>query len=178
MTLTPVTGAVPGVRLAAVPALGLHGRRDPWLRMGPSGRHGLPAGRAARPWQDGIRAAPAGPHRGRPRPKAAIPACSSSSALAAVIIRTWITPRSRRSFSGSAGRARWRRPWRPMTATSGRFPARRAAAPEAEVPAARARQGGTWRLPRPEELPMAARGRQQSTPPGPAGPGGGREEPR
>ena len=30
-----VTGAVPGVRLAAVPALGLHGRRDPWLRMGP-----------------------------------------------------------------------------------------------------------------------------------------------
>ena len=42
-----------------------------------------------------------------------------------------ITPRSRRGFSGFAGRARWRRPWRRMTSTSGRFPARMATAPEA-----------------------------------------------
>jgi len=30
-----VTGTGPGVRLTAIPALRLHDRRDPWLRMGP-----------------------------------------------------------------------------------------------------------------------------------------------
>jgi len=42
--------------------------------------------------------------------KAATPACSSSSAPAAAIIHMWITPRSRRGFSGFAGRARYGRP--------------------------------------------------------------------
>jgi hypothetical protein len=31
----PVTGTGPAAGLAAVPALRLHARRDPWLRMGP-----------------------------------------------------------------------------------------------------------------------------------------------
>jgi hypothetical protein len=50
-----------------------------------------------------------------------------------------------------------------MTSTSGRFPARMATAPEAEVLAR-----GSWRIPHWEELPMATNGSRGT---GPAGPG-------
>ena len=55
--------------------------------------------------------------------KAATPACSSSSAASAAIIPTWLTPRSPRGCSGSAGRTRWRQALPRMRTISGPEPA-------------------------------------------------------
>ena len=60
-----VTSTEPAVGSPAVSAPRLHDRRALWPRFG-SDDVTLPPRRSARPWQDGLRAAPAGPHRGRP----------------------------------------------------------------------------------------------------------------
>jgi hypothetical protein len=113
-----VTGTGPAPYPAAVSAPRPHDHHDPWLRIeledvmtppfaGQPG-HGSTAFLRNQPVRivDGrIRGGYTGVY------ELICPGCGDP--------RTWITPRSRRSFSGFAGRARSRRPWRRITGTSG-----------------------------------------------------------
>jgi hypothetical protein len=76
--------------------------------------------------------------------KAAISRHSSLPVPAAVAIPTWITPRSRLGFSGSAGRACWRRPSQPMISTLGWPLHRTGQCPEVQVPLLQSGAGGHW----------------------------------
>lgn len=104
VTLT-LTRTGPGVRLAAVPALRLNDRRDPWLRMGPMVGMTFPsAGQPGHGRTGFVRRQPIRIVDGRV--EGGYTGLFDSSALAVAIILAWITPRSRRGFSGSAGRSR------------------------------------------------------------------------
>jgi len=76
--------------------------------------------------------------------KATTPRHSSLSGPAAVAIPAWITPRSRPGFSGSAGRACWRRPSQPMASTLDWPLHRTGQYPEVQVPVLQSGAGGHW----------------------------------
>jgi len=137
-----VTGTGPGIGLAAESALRLHDRPDPWLRMGPIVGMIFPlAGQPGHGRTAFVRRQPILIVDGRFE-------SGYTEAFELICLGCGDNPYadyagipSRLRFSGFAGRSRSKRPWRRMTSTSCRFPARMAAAPEAEVLATRGQPG-------------------------------------